>query len=219
MKKLCFMLYALCFMLNLTSCKKEIIKQQILNEGGGGTKLKSLIKSDNPTNIFKSNEEKIILLFDTIPQYILTTNPSQEKLNSILEYELGKYSYNITESDIQLIISFFEKENFNLKGLYNFEKEILLRFGTYNHELLKFISFHKGLCSSFRNNINEVDLDKANGGPGQAISRFESCFERCVEKKLSEVFNNGNWIDKTAFILNATLNTSWYVASCGWNCR
>lgn len=47
---------------------------------------------------------------------------------------------------------------------------------------------------------------------------FDSCFEKCMKKKASDVFVNGNWVDKVEFLVGMPTNVAWWTGSCTWDC-
>ncbi len=69
-------------------------------------------------------------------------------------------------------------------------------------------------ASIIRQTGGYMALGEIISGP---IGDYERKLNDCIDKKLTDIFENGNWIDKTAFIVGLPESWLYILASCGWD--
>jgi len=100
-------------------------------------------------------------------------------------------SVDITQYYIEKIANF----NIDIKI-----KEDCINFLIFNRDLMIFINYNA-----------DVNMDS------QSLLK-RGCLDQCMFDKAKAVWVDGNWVDKTRFVLTAASTTAWWLASCSWNC-
>jgi hypothetical protein len=100
-------------------------------------------------------------------------------------------SIDITQYYIEKI----EKFNIHFKV-----KEDCINFLIFIRDLMIFINY---------DNYDRID--------SQSLLK-RSCLDQCMYNKAKAIWEDGNWVDKTFFILTAAETTAGWFVSCGWTC-
>jgi hypothetical protein len=208
----------------IISCKKEQVVTKSMNQS------LTLENSKEKPNIDKFNSEKSNLseldslmnksknpyndigkeFYDSLVSF--TNNVKQNSLDSEEVFRLienHKFNYNIplNNQEIGCYQSYFQNRPYNLMTMNDFENVLLMsniestskNKLLYSVALLKWIFYFGGLVP-------------------QEIGGFDDCLDMCMCRKLAAIFDTGNWVDKTEFILSCGPSTLWMTASCSWDC-
>lgn len=84
--------------------------------------------------------------------------------------------------------------------------------GTAKKELAENLNFLKDLMIYL-----DYDDVQENTLASWAPCAHRDCLDCCMYRKLQDL-SNGNWVDKTLFVLSAATSTAEMVASSGWDC-
>ena len=71
---------------------------------------------------------------------------------------------------------------------------------------------------SFNKYLIGYTNDDSNIEERYKLKSFDSCYDSCMRRKASAVFDDGNWVDKAQFLLTAAETVAWWAGSCIWKC-
>ncbi|MCO6173548.1 hypothetical protein NHF50_00670 [Flavobacterium sp. NRK F10] len=166
-----------------------------------------LLKSDNP---FNNKGENYYNFLNTLTSKMKNKEINQDNLSDFIAENEFNFVMELNEDELNIYKNYFGNKDFNLKNLILLENFVVAEKLSFDKsKLLESIAYIKW----FTLFSNDVSAKAASG-----ISGFETCLDNCMKKKLGAVFNTGNWVDQTAFILGTPESTAWMVGSCTWDC-
>jgi len=155
----------------------------------------------NSKNPFNYRGEQYYNYLDSIKNLVDNNERSLELLLNESNCKNFKFNISLDKEDLESYRIFFSNKIFNLNSILIFENEVLN-----NNQL------------SNKNSLLE-SIAIIKWGYYYFSRDFEYCVNNCMDKKAKEVFDDGNWIDVTFFLLSAPETTAkWYI-SCCWDCR
>lgn len=196
-----------------------------------GCRKEKVIDNINQSPTFESSNEKLgnnqkIDLIEMSDIMNNSNNPfneiGHEFYDSLSALVVNVYENSLDSMQVQYII-----ENSKWNSIITLNKDELAYYKDYFHNR----SYNLETLNDFEHDLLQLQIDKDSKDHlllSVAIMRwtyyysyykgFEDCHDRCMRRKLSAIFDHGNWIEIGAFVANCATETMIIAASCTWNC-
>ena len=208
-----------CFMLSSCEDKDILIEHQTFDQAlkTGPT----IVYTGNPDNPYdKAGVDflgGVLDLFDVISSKGLVGE------DKILEWWKDNVTFSLpqlSDKEKNILDIFFSEKELNVLSIGELEQS-LLSLSEENKSLLTYLSVMRKMIVLKDVLLNDGDITgKGNGGTTiyyappkddpeeqklldrlrDTVSDFDDCFDEAVDRRLSEIFDKGNWVDKAKFI-------------------
>ena len=131
---------------------------------------------------------------------------NQDELNEFIKKSEFNYTLKLNDLELNIYKKYFSDKTFDLNNLIGFENFILKNPDNLkDNVLLESVSLNKWFAFYLSNSTSNTNRS--------------GCHNNCMRKKLSAIFDTGNWLDQAEFIAGIPENVLWMNISCAWDCK